>query len=214
MTTTAVTGNGRRGELLERSRHLAALAASLDAVREHSEGRLVLVGGEAGVGKTSLLRRFCDDQPRSVRVLWGSCDTLLTPRPLGPLFDIAAITGGELEALVSGSARPHQVVAALVRELVRGRADGSGAGGHALGGRGDARRPEAARTAGSTPFRRLVAVSYRDDELDRMHPLRMVLGELGAGDAIKRMRIEPLSRAMPSPSLPTRTVSTGRRSTG
>ena len=176
------------------------------------KGRLVLVGGEAGVGKTSLLRRFCDDQPRSVRVLSGSCDTLLTPRPLGPLFDIAAITGGELEALVSGSARPHQVVAALVRELgedaptVVVLEDMHWADGATL----DALRL-LGRRIDAVPA--LVAVSYRDDELDRMHPLRMVLGELGAATRSSACE-SSRCRARPSPSLPTRTVSTGRRSTG
>ena len=189
--TAAVTRNGGRRELLERSDHLSALDALLGGVRQHSKGRLVLVGGEAGVGKTSLLRRFCDDQPRSVRVLSGSCDALLTPRPLGPLFDIAAITGGELEELVSGSARPHQVVAALVRELgedppaVVVLEDMHWADGATL----DALRL-LGRRIDAVPA--LVAVSYRDDELDRMHPLRMVLGELGS-DSVTRLRIEPLS---------------------
>jgi predicted ATPase len=45
-------------------------------------GRLLLVGGEAGVGKTSLLREYVE--PCAGRVLWGACDPLQTPRPLGP----------------------------------------------------------------------------------------------------------------------------------
>jgi predicted ATPase len=43
-------------------------------------GRLVLVGGEAGVGKTALVREFAEDR----RALWGACDPLQTPRALGP----------------------------------------------------------------------------------------------------------------------------------
>ena len=46
------------------------------------------MAGEAGVGKTLLLRRFC--APRAARVLWGDCDALFTRSPLGPLTDIAA----------------------------------------------------------------------------------------------------------------------------
>src|SRR5262249_53136091 len=64
--------------LLERDRALARLDALLDAVRADGRGRLVLVAGEAGVGKTLLLRRFCDEQ--DVRVLRGACDPLFTPR--------------------------------------------------------------------------------------------------------------------------------------
>ena len=65
------TGAGP-GELLERAGHLSALGASLDAVVGDARGRIALVGGEAGVGKTTLLRRFCDEQDRSVRILWGA----------------------------------------------------------------------------------------------------------------------------------------------
>src|SRR5437879_369803 len=93
------------------------LGACLEAVRDSSRGRVVLIGGEAGVGKTALLRRFCDDVPGGARILWGACDALFTPRPLGPLRDIAESAGGELAALVEAGARPYEVAAALMREL-------------------------------------------------------------------------------------------------
>jgi predicted ATP-dependent serine protease len=48
--------------LLERSDQLAALAEALDAVLADGAGTLVFVGGEAGVGKTTLLQAFCDDR--------------------------------------------------------------------------------------------------------------------------------------------------------
>ena len=116
----------------------------------------MLVSGEAGVGKTALLRRFCEECGRSVRVLWGGCDPLFTPRPLGPLLAVAESAGGELEALVGSGALPHEVVAALARELRR-CSDGVRARGRALGGRGHARRLEIARAPGgdgSCPDRR------------------------------------------------------------
>ena len=47
-------------------------------------GKLALVAGEAGIGKTSLVRGFAERA--SVRTLWGGCDELFTPRPLGPLL--------------------------------------------------------------------------------------------------------------------------------
>src|SRR5215207_4920958 len=71
-------------ELLERSPQLETLETAFAAVRGGSGGRLELVGGEAGVGKTSLLRRFCLERQDAARVLWGSCDALFTPGPLGP----------------------------------------------------------------------------------------------------------------------------------
>ena len=54
--TTSVDG------LLERSAQLAALDEHLGAVRAQGRGRLVLIGGEAGIGKTSLVRAFCEEQ--------------------------------------------------------------------------------------------------------------------------------------------------------
>ena len=83
------------------------LDAVLSEVVGRGRGRLVLVNGEAGVGKTALVRRFCGDLDGSARVLWGTCDALFTPRPLGPLFDVAEATGGELEELVASGARAH-----------------------------------------------------------------------------------------------------------
>src|SRR5690242_12037509 len=92
-------------KLLERSTELSLLANQLDFVRGQSSGRLGVVGGEAGVGKTTLMRAFCG-QAQGSRVLWGACDALFTPRPLGPFVDIAATTGGELARLAESRARP------------------------------------------------------------------------------------------------------------
>ncbi len=102
--------------LLERAAELSALERAFDAVGE-TGGRLMLVAGEAGVGKTALLRRFSEAQ--AARVLWGHCDALFTRSPLGPLTDVAAETGGELADLVETGAAPHAVAAALLRELTR-----------------------------------------------------------------------------------------------
>jgi hypothetical protein len=97
-------------ELRERSSQLAALTEMLAAVAESGCGRLVLVYGEAGVGKTVLLRRFSEEAPGSARVLWGTCDELFTPRPLGPLFDIAGAAGRQLAEALEREATPYDVV--------------------------------------------------------------------------------------------------------
>ena len=95
----------RQADCAARARErVAALAESLEAVRRSSRGHVVLVGGEAGAGKTALLRAFCDELRPSARVLWGACDPLFTPRPLGPLLDVAAAAGGELEEVVARGA--------------------------------------------------------------------------------------------------------------
>lgn len=189
--TQALTGDQPSG-LLERFRHLSELGESLAAVLRTSKGRLVFVGGEAGVGKTALLRLFCDQHHTTARALWGACDPLFTPRPLGPFLDIAQITGGELEEVVQSDARPHDVAAALMRDLraqsptILVLEDVHWADEATL----DVLRLLGRRVE-TVPA--LVFASYRDDELDLAHPLRIVLGELATGGAIGRLKIASLS---------------------
>jgi DNA-binding CsgD family transcriptional regulator len=185
--------DGQSSELLERSRELTALDEWLTAVVDSSHGRLVLVTGEAGGGKTSLLRRFREQHHDEPRFLWGACDPLFTPRPLGPLLDFAELTGGEMEELVATGARPYEVAAALIDQLA-GRAtvlvleDLHWADEATL----DVLRLLTRRLA-TVPA--LVLVTYRDDELDRAHPLRTVLGELARSEAMSRLSLAPLSPA-------------------
>src|SRR5437764_789139 len=80
--------------LLERESSLALLAEDA-AQAADGEGRLVLLSGEAGVGKSALIERLHRDLP-GARWSWGVCDGLFTPRALGPLFDLAGQVGGSL----------------------------------------------------------------------------------------------------------------------
>ena len=89
-------------ELLERDRCLAELTEWLHAATERG-GCIALVAGEAGIGKTALVQEFSKSQ-RETRVLWGACDALFTPRPLGPLHDIARQTKGALLTAVNSGA--------------------------------------------------------------------------------------------------------------
>jgi DNA-binding CsgD family transcriptional regulator/tetratricopeptide (TPR) repeat protein len=183
---------GEPGELLERAEILAMLERLLDDVRSRSEGRLVLVGGEAGVGKTTLLLAFCRRQGAAARILWGGCEPLRTPRPLGPLLDVAEATGGPLVGLVEGVARPYEVAAGLIRELRRRGPtvlvleDIHWADEATL----DVLTLLAGRIA-STPT--LVLATFRDDELGRADQLRLLLGEVVGRRG--RLTLEPLSQA-------------------
>jgi DNA-binding CsgD family transcriptional regulator/tetratricopeptide (TPR) repeat protein len=175
--------------LLERSAELEALTGGLDAARSGSgRGRLILLAGEAGIGKTALVREL-SHQADGVRVLWGACYALHTPRPLGPLLDIAADEGGRLAAELEEDVSPGAVASAFADELRR-RAptllvleDLHWADEATL----DALRLLARRL---DSLRALVVVTYRDDEIDRTHPARMFLGELSG---VQRLTVPPLS---------------------
>jgi DNA-binding CsgD family transcriptional regulator/tetratricopeptide (TPR) repeat protein len=177
--------------LLERGEELSVLEGALASVQARGPGRVVVVGAEAGGGKTILLRRFTGEL--RARVLWGACDPLFTPRPLGPLVAVAEEVGGELEDVVVGGAVPHEVVSALARELT------ARPGGVLV--LDDVHWADEAtldvfrlltRRIDAVPA--LLVATYRDDELERDHPLRRVLGELATGDVVRRLKLAPLSR--------------------
>jgi DNA-binding CsgD family transcriptional regulator len=180
-------------DLLERSDHLSALEACLSEVVENGRGRVVFVRGEAGIGKTSLLRRFCAQLPRRVRSVWSACDSLFTPRPLGPFFDVAHEVGGDLGAQIEEAAGPHDVAAVLLAELrpiapaVLVIEDIHWADEATL----DALRIMSRRVHTASV---LLIASYREEQLERAHPLRLVLGDL-AGEAVTRVDLGGLSAA-------------------
>ena len=177
-------------DLLEREQCFADLAKWLGTATEHG-GCVVLLSGEAGIGKTALLREFAGRQ-QQVRVLWGACDALFTPRPLAPLHDVALQTQGPLQAAVDAHLAPAALFAAAIGALGAAKtlliledlhwADEATLDLLTFLGR----RIHRTRT--------LLVASYRDDELGERHPLRLALGELPPV-ATLRMPLAPLSEA-------------------
>jgi DNA-binding CsgD family transcriptional regulator/tetratricopeptide (TPR) repeat protein len=178
------------GGLLERAAELAALDEALAAVRSSGQGRLVLLSGEAGIGKTSLLRAFCATHG-DVATFRGGCDPLFTPRPLAPFIELADAAGGRLAARLSRGGTPAEVLGTLAEELPRR--------GPALLVVEDLHWADEAtldvvrllgRRLDSLPL--VVVLSYRDERVDRGHPLRFVLGDLPTSGT-KRLALRPLS---------------------
>ena len=178
--------------LLERGDELGVLHGCAAELAAHGHGRVVLVYGESGIGKTALLRQFSAELPRRVTMLWGTCDPLFTPRPLGPLLEPAAELGGEPNVLIAQGARPFDVGLAFAAEL--GAIAPAGLIIEDLQWADEATLDvvrllaRRARRAGL-----LLVLSYRSDEIHRDHPLRIVLGELPAGDGITRLELTGLS---------------------
>jgi tetratricopeptide (TPR) repeat protein len=175
-------------KLLEREAQLGDLHAALERARQ-GRGTTVLLSGEAGIGKTSLLRAFAARVASNARVLVGTCEDLLTPRPLGPFRDMARDAGGALaglgddrdafiDALLEAMTLPRRP-AVLIVEDAHWADDASLDVVRYL-----ARRIE--RLAA------MLVVSYRDEELDSAHPFRRLVGAL-AGPAVLRLELEGLS---------------------
>ncbi|MCV0404136.1 MAG: AAA family ATPase [Chloroflexi bacterium] len=180
--------------LLERAEHLASLALALDESASHG-GRVVLVEGEAGIGKTSLLARFRGSVPDGTRVLLGSCDPLSTPRPFGPLVDIAHGLGSNFERLVTAlPPPPRATIFTALLEALRSADGPLVVMLDDLHWADDATRDAlqfVGRRIAST--RALVIGTYRDDEVGAQHPLRVVLGDLATSPSVRRLPLEALS---------------------
>ncbi len=180
-------------ELLEREQYEDTLGAALLEAR-NGTGRTVLIGGEAGVGKTALVEHFVAERGRSARVLWGACDALLTPRPLGPLHDIIRQAPADLGKLLDSDGDWLAVASAILAWLARGASptvvvveDAHWADEATL----DLLRFLGRRMAQT---RAMLIITYRDDELGPQHPLRRVLGDLPARATI-RLTLPRLSEA-------------------
>ncbi len=178
-------------ELLEREASLALLAGYAADARL-GDGRLVVLGGEAGVGKTALLERFQHDL-RDARWSWGACDGLFTPRPLGPLYDLADQLGGELLDLCARGAHRDELFRALLRQV-------SGPGPLNVVVVEDVHWADEAtmdllRFAGRwlREARVLLIVTFRDDDLATDDQLRVALGELARQRSTRRISLTALS---------------------
>jgi DNA-binding CsgD family transcriptional regulator len=175
-------------ELLERKKCLAELANWLSSAIEGT-GCIALLGAEAGIGKTALLQEFAKT-PLGARVLWGGCDALFAPRPLGPLYDIARQTQGALLAAISSTANREVIFAAALNELERTQTLVVFEDMHWA----DEATLDLLKYLGRRIHRAraMLVVSYRDDEVGPRHPLRFVIGDLPR-TATHRMSLLPLS---------------------
>jgi DNA-binding CsgD family transcriptional regulator len=177
--------------LLERDSHLEGLTDWLAGVPA-SGGRIALVTGEAGIGKTALLTRFAELQRGKARVLWGGCEALFTPHPLAPLYDIARQAGGDFPRILAEAIRRELVFNAALDHLsIKNQPtiviieDAHW---------GDAATLDFVKFLGRRLQRLnvLLVISYRDDEVNPKHPLCSVIGDLPAAFT-RRFQLHPLS---------------------
>jgi DNA-binding CsgD family transcriptional regulator/tetratricopeptide (TPR) repeat protein len=178
-------------QLLEREASSALLAACAHDAR-HGEGQLVLVAGEAGVGKSALVEQLQNDLS-DARWSWGACDGLFIPRPLAPLFDLAGHLGGELDDLCRAGAAREDLFRALLRQV-------SEPGTLNVVVVEDVHWADEAtidmlrflgRRLRNAPT--LLIATYRDDGLGAGDPLRIALGDLATQRSTRRVELAPLS---------------------
>ena len=174
------------GVLIERAGFLASLEGLLGEALDGS-GRLVFLGGEAGVGKTTLAAALTG--AAGVAVRRGSCDNVTTAEALGPILDalpelIAAVDD---EAGVSRLRLFRNVRVALSGSpMLLLLEDVHWADEATL----DILRYLGRRLAG---VRLMILATFRSEEVGRDHPLTVVMGDLAGLSGVVRMQLPPLT---------------------
>ena len=180
--------------LLERESLLGSLQDHLTLASQGS-GSLLLVAGEAGAGKTSLIRGFVESLTTSTLVIQGACDPLTTPRPLSPLYDFAADPDSGLDGLVVKDKPSIEMFSDVLdrlrnttRPIVMVIEDIHWGDDGTL----DFLKFIGRRLAGANA---MLICTYRDDEVGPDHVLRPVLGQLIPLESTRRLVVPPLSLA-------------------
>jgi DNA-binding CsgD family transcriptional regulator/tetratricopeptide (TPR) repeat protein len=171
-------------ELLEREIYLEELEKTFSSFSD-GEGFVVLISGEAGIGKTTLVETFLNKIKSKANILWGACDALFTPRPLGPLYDIAAQLKNSLLNLLEKKADRTIIFTRFLQDLQQSElpnllvmedvhwADESTLDLIKFLGRR------------ANKINSLFIITYRDDEIVLNHPLRLVLGDISTKKLVK-----------------------------
>lgn len=176
--------------LAERDTELGELLARADDARA-GRGRMVLVCGESGAGKTSIVETFVERWVRDERVLWGVCDPLPTPRPLGPIHDLAPRMSPATRAVLEHSAAPYDIYAAVYDDLRTAPTVLVLDDLHwADQGTIDLLRFVLRRIPQT---RSLVIGMLRDDEVGATHPMRSLLGDIARSPRADSLSMPPLS---------------------
>lgn len=180
-------------QLIERDHLLRQLDEHM-ARAATGAGQMVMIGGEAGAGKTSLVRQFQHTIADRVTTITAACEPLPTPTPLGPIRDLAPALKLSLESDLQHH-DDRDTLARAVRAALAGSRqpmvilieDAHWADGASL----DLLRFLARRLDGLSV---LFLVTYRDDEIGATHPLRLLLGDLTTTPSVHRLRVPLLSQ--------------------
>jgi DNA-binding CsgD family transcriptional regulator len=178
-------------ELKERDHFLALLQTELENIE--TEGHCIFVSGEAGIGKTSLIKTFCKQQKANCIIYQGACDALFTPRPLAPLYDVMWQMKSSQWPGSNGVEDRSALFAAFYREVYNKKEK-------TLIVFEDIHWADEATLDFIKFFARritllpcLFILTYRDDEIYGGHPLKNVLGHLPP-DACTSLKLTALTR--------------------
>jgi DNA-binding CsgD family transcriptional regulator/tetratricopeptide (TPR) repeat protein len=156
-------------------------------------GRLVLLAGEAGIGKSSLVRALRESAGDRVTVLSGACEPLSVPVPLAPWRELVETAGAD--DLIKLGSDDRLVLVRAVVEALSARApvvavieDIHWADPLTL----DLVRLLARRLE---PMAAVLIITYRNDEVAANPPLRLLLGDLASAPSVRRVVLQPLSHA-------------------
>jgi DNA-binding CsgD family transcriptional regulator len=179
------------GLLLERETELEALLAAVEAARA-GKGEFVLVGGEAGIGKTSLLRALRARLEGRAAFVEGACEALSVPIPLGPVRELftQSPAAGVAPVAVDRFALARSLLDALRASapVVAVIEDAHWADPATL----DVLRLLARRVDRAAV---VMVVTYRDDELPPNSQLALLVGDLASAPAVRRLSLRRLSES-------------------
>jgi DNA-binding CsgD family transcriptional regulator/tetratricopeptide (TPR) repeat protein len=202
--------------MVGREAPLRGLREAYAAARE-GDGRLVVVGGEAGAGKTRLVTEFLEGTPAATQLVGGCLELGQAVMPLAPVAAILRQLARDL-----GEDRAEALLGPELVGFLPGRPqvtlDPHWTG---QGGMFEAFRAVLEQLAGEAPVilviedlhwadrstldlvtwlarnlagaRILFVGTYRSDEMRRSHPLRPVLAELGRLAHVQRLDVQPLT---------------------